>query len=114
MTDNTKNGDRATPRQMQRQQIFVINGAPEFLDIVRELLQDERYNVTTTNFVPRTFEQITGLPPQLLIVELAFGEDAGWDLLAQLRRGAATNAIPVVLVSTQLKLLEQARTNHAL
>jgi response regulator RpfG family c-di-GMP phosphodiesterase len=41
-------GARATPAQMKRQHVFVINGSPDFLDIMRELLQDEAYNVTTT------------------------------------------------------------------
>jgi len=49
---------RATPEQMQRQHVFVVNGSVEFHDVVRELLQDEHYNVTTTNFIPRTFHQI--------------------------------------------------------
>jgi hypothetical protein len=48
----SSNGARATPEQMRRQHIFVVNGSAEFLDVVRELLQDEHYNVTTTNFVP--------------------------------------------------------------
>jgi hypothetical protein len=54
-------GARATPAQMRRQHIFVVNGSVEFLDVVRELLQEERYNVTTTNFVPRTFHQRTAV-----------------------------------------------------
>ena len=40
--------------QESRRHIFVINGASAFLNLMRDLLQDERYNVTTTNFVPRS------------------------------------------------------------
>ncbi|HEX2348902.1 MAG TPA: hypothetical protein VHI51_10765, partial [Ktedonobacterales bacterium] len=53
-------------RQGQRQHIFAVNHDPEFLDVMRMLLQDERYNVTTTNYVPRTWEQIAALQPSLL------------------------------------------------
>ena len=49
----TDDGSRATPEQMHRQHIFVVNGSADFLDVVRELLQDEHYNVTTTDFVPK-------------------------------------------------------------
>ena len=101
-------GALATPEQMQRQHIFVVNGSAEFLDVVRELLQDEQYNVTTTNFVPHTFEQIETARPSLLIVDLIHGEMAGWDLLAELRHEAATRDIPVILVSTSKQLLEKA------
>src|SRR3954467_11527113 len=93
-------GARATPEQMRRQHIFGVNGSIEFLDVVRELLQDEHYNVTTTNFVPRTFHQIETARPSLLVVDLCHGEQAGWDLLTELRQQAATRQIPVILVST--------------
>ena len=43
--------------QEGRKHIFAINGSPEFLNIVRELFQEEAYNVTTTNFVPNSFDQ---------------------------------------------------------
>jgi DNA-binding response OmpR family regulator len=107
-------GGRATPEQMQRQHVFVVNGSVEFLDVVRELLQDEHYNVTTTNFVPRTFHQIETARPSVLVVDLCHGEEAGWDLLTELRQEAATQQIPVILVSTSKQYLERARAEHAL
>jgi len=107
-----KNQARATPEQMTRKHVYVVNGAPEFLDIVRELLQDEHYNVTTTNFVPRSFESIEAAQPQLLIIDLVIGERAGWDLLTQLREAISTRDIPVLLVSTRRQLLEEARERH--
>jgi two-component system response regulator VicR len=107
-------GARATPEQMQRQHIFVVNGSAEFLDVVRELLQDENYNVTTTNFIPETFEQIEVARPSLLIVDLIHGEMAGWELLAEVRHEAATRDIPVILVSTSRQLLEKAEMERVI
>lgn len=96
-------------RQMVRQHVFVVNGSPPFLDIMRELLQDERYNVTTTNFVPRTFEQVETLQPALLVIDIVVGEQAGWDLLERLHREASTNQVPVLVVSTDPGLLDRAQ-----
>jgi CheY-like chemotaxis protein len=107
-------GARATPEQMKRKHVFVVNGSIEFLDVVRELLQDEQYNVTTTNFVPRTFHQIETARPSLLVVDLCHGEQAGWDLLTELREEAATRQIPVILVSTSKRNLERAEAEHAI
>src|ERR687897_1176581 len=107
-------GARATPEQMQRQHIFVVNGSVDFLDVVRDLLQDEEYNVTTTNFVPLTFQQIEIARPSLLIVDLIHGEMAGWDLLAELRQEAATRDIPMILVSTSKQLLEKAEAERVI
>jgi CheY-like chemotaxis protein len=105
-------GGRATPEQMERQHVFIVNGSPEFLDIIRELLQDEHYNVTTTNFVPRSFETIESARPDLLVIDLVLGERASWELLGRLRESASTRNIPVLLMSTTPRLLDVAREQH--
>ena len=97
--------------RMDRQHIFAVNGAIDFLDVLRDLLQEENYNVTTTNFVPNTFEQVEALQPDLLIIDLAVGERAGWKLLEALGQGAATNGIPVIVVSTSTTLLDEAQAD---
>lgn len=82
-----------------RQHILAINGEPDFLNLIRSLLQDERFNVTTTNFVPESFAMIDALQPALLIVDLVIGERAGWELRGRLHREAGTRGIPVIAVS---------------
>ncbi len=96
-------------KQMHRQHIFAVNGSPDFLDLLRELLQEEQYNVTTTNFVPDTFDQINALNPDLLIIDLAVGERAGWDLLEHLGKDAQTEGIPVIVVSTSPQILDDVQ-----
>lgn len=102
---------QAERRQMGRKHVFVVNGAPEFLNFVRELLQDEEYNVTTTNYVPETFDQIAVLAPDLLIIDLVVGIQAGWDLLDRLQAEAGTRGIPVIITSTAPNLLERAEAD---
>jgi CheY-like chemotaxis protein len=101
--------DAAETEQMARKHVFVVNGAVEFLDILRELLQDEHFNVTTTNFVPRTYDQIEALKPDLLMIDLAVGIQAGWELLERLARETATKQIPVIVFSTVPQMLEDVR-----
>lgn len=96
---------------MTRQHIFVVNGAKEFLDTVRDLLESESYNVTTTNFVPETFDQIMALEPSLIIIDLEIHVRAGWDLLERLHADAATRGIPIVVVSADPALLDKAQAN---
>ncbi len=97
---------------MARPHVFVVNSVPEILDVLRELLQDERYHVTTATFAPQTFDQITALQPSLLVVDLAVSAQAGWDLLAELQGNASTRGIPVVVVSTDPHLLDRAEDAH--
>ena len=103
--------DAAEIQQRGRKHVFVVNGAPEFLNLMRELLQDDDFNVTTTNYVPETFQSIEVLAPDLVVIDLVVGQRAGWDLLEQLRAGAATRGIPVILASTDPTLLERAQAD---
>lgn len=100
-------------RQEGRKHVFAINGSAEFLNIVRELFQEERYNVTTTNYVPASFEQIAALQPDVLIVDVVVGQQAGWELLERLHAAAATSGIPVLVTSTSHQLLERAQAHVA-
>jgi CheY-like chemotaxis protein len=101
----------AEHQQRGRKHVFVVNGEPDFLNLMRELLQDEDFNVTTTNYVPETFQTIEVLAPDLIVADLVVGQRAGWELLEQLRAGAATRGIPVILASTDPKLLERAEAD---
>src|SRR5215208_6732833 len=97
---------------MERKHIFAVNSAPEFLDFVRELLQDEQFNVTTTNYVPRTYDQIAALQPDLLVIDLVVGIQAGWDLLERVQVEVLTRGIPVVVTSTDPGLLARAEAER--
>jgi len=107
------NTDVSTPGPARRPHIFVVNGSPEFLEVVRLLLLDEHYHVTATNFLPETFDQIAVLQPAVLVIDLAVGRQAGWDLLARLHAEAATRQIPVLVTSTDARLLERAQVDFA-
>ena len=90
--------------QQGRKHIFCVNGAAEFLALLAELFSDEHYNVTTKNYVPETFEMITSLQPDLLIVDLVVGVHAGWALLERLTQAAATRGMPVIVTSTDQRI----------
>ena len=95
--------------QVLRRHVFAINTSPEFLNIIRELFQEEGYNVTTTNFAPNSFAQIEALQPDALIVDVAIGQEAGWQLLEQLGADADTAGIPALVLSTDPRLLKLAQ-----
>src|SRR5215207_5317626 len=99
--------------QQPRRHVFAINTSPEFLNIVRELFQEEGYNVTTTNFAPNSFQQIEALQPDALIIDIAIGQEAGWELLEQLSADADTAGIPALVLSTDARLLAHAAAHAA-
>jgi twitching motility two-component system response regulator PilH len=95
--------------QVGRQHVFAINASAAFLNVVRDLFQEEDYDVTTANIVPTSFEQIATAQPDALMVDLVPGEQAGWELLERLHTDAVTTGIPVLVCSTSPRLLEQAQ-----
>ena len=95
-------------RHTPRKHIFAVNSSPDFLLIIQELLEDEGYAVTTSDFEPNVFTRIVMRQPDALIIDLAVGE-AGWDLLERLHAEPATTGIPMLVTSTSPALLEQAR-----
>lgn len=116
MTDrDTLTDDRQVEwDQLGRKHIFAVNSDPVFLDLVRTLLQGESYNVTTTNHVPRTFNQIVALRPDLIIINLTPREFSGWNLLERLYGEALTHQIPMIVTSTNPQFLDHARRNSEL
>jgi CheY-like chemotaxis protein len=107
-------------RRAPRQHVFAVNSSPDFLLIVRELLEGEGYAVTTSGFESNVFTRIVMRQPDALMIDVSPGESAGWDLLRRLHTEPATTGIPVVVTSTSPALLNQAReeaaeygTNHS-
>jgi DNA-binding response OmpR family regulator len=76
------------------------------------LLQDQRYNVTTTNYVPRTWDQIAVLQPNLLLIDLAPRLQAGWNLLERLHAEGVTSRIPVLVTSSDRHLAARVQAEH--
>jgi len=91
---------------------MVIDASRMILGVMRELLEFDRYAVTATTFVPESFAQIEALQPNLLIIDLAIHQHVGWDLLERLALEALTRSIPVIVTSTDPKLLQRAEANQ--
>lgn len=96
-----------------RKHVFAVNSSPDFLLIVREVLADEGYAVTTSDFEPNVFTRIVMRQPDALVVDVAPGESVGWDLLRRLHLEAKTRDIPVLATSTNPALLEEADNEAA-
>jgi CheY-like chemotaxis protein len=99
---------RGTPRK----HLFVVNRSPDFLLIARDLFEEEGYGVTTNEFAPTVFARIIMRHPDALIVDLAPGDPAPWDLLERLHAEGEATDIPILVTSTSPRLLEQARAEY--
>lgn len=97
--------------QVRRKHIVMVDSSRAFTEIIAELLIDERYGVTASDYVPEIFTQITLMGPDLIIIDLILTQKAGWELLERLELETLTRNIPVIVTSTNPELLERALAN---
>lgn len=80
--------------------ITVVNDNPEFLELMRDVLEDERHQSTTVDGdQPDAIDRIQASRPDLLIIDVRLGIDGthGWDVVQEVRRELEFHGLPVVL-----------------
>jgi two-component system, chemotaxis family, chemotaxis protein CheY len=90
--------------------VTVVNDNPEFLDLVGDILKDERYAVTLVDGGdPKPLERIRDSRPDLLMIDLRLGSDKlhGWEIAQQVRHDPALSEVPILLASADLVALAE-------
>lgn len=83
-----------------RHRVTVVNDSPEFLELMRDILEGDRYDVSIING-----ERISGIEPirvtqpELLIVDLRLSQPkiTGWDIARQIRADPELASVPMIL-----------------
>jgi CheY-like chemotaxis protein len=80
--------------------ITVVDDDPTFIEMMREILADEGYQVMTSLGGSDVLATIHKPRPDLIILDIRMEKpDAGWTLLSTLRLGTDTSDIPVIVSS---------------
>jgi CheY-like chemotaxis protein len=88
--------------------ITVVNDNPEFLEMIRDVLEDERYETITLDVdTPDTLDRIRASDPDLLMIDLLLGHegDEGWRLAQQIRGVPGFERLPVIVCSGDVPAL---------
>jgi CheY-like chemotaxis protein len=81
-----------------RKHILVINNDATVLEVVRELLEDEGYQVSLRAYANKDLAEIVAIEPDLIVLDYMWAsDDGGWSLLQVLRVDPRTSTIPIVL-----------------
>jgi CheY-like chemotaxis protein len=89
--------------------ITVVNDNPEFLDLVHDILEDDRYEVTTIDGdQPDALARIRASRPDLLMIDIRMGTDTlhGWRVAQEVRADPGFDRLPILLCSADLLALE--------
>jgi CheY-like chemotaxis protein len=94
-----------------RPRITVIDDSPDFLDLMRDVLEAE-HEVLTYNVV-RSIAEIAASSPDLLLIDLHSGARAGgltgWEILALARSHPDLRDVPAVVCSADFAALREDR-----
>jgi CheY-like chemotaxis protein len=82
----------------QTPHILVVNHAPEILDLMRELLGEAGYRVSTLTRPDQDIDSIVAIAPELIIIDYMWSSsDNEWTLLNLLTIDRRTRDIPVIV-----------------
>lgn len=88
--------------------IMVVNDTQEILDMFRDLLEQEGYEVILYSYAIQDMDEILRHKPDLMILDYIFGaERTGWQLLQKLKMRRDTAAIPVVICTAAKRQVEE-------
>ena len=88
--------------------IMVVDDTQEILELFREILEDEGYEVHLHAFAVRDLAEIERVAPDLLILDFIMTDErSGWQLLQKLKMRPATAALPVVACTGALRQVEE-------
>jgi CheY-like chemotaxis protein len=88
--------------------VTVVNDNPEFLELVGEILAQDRYDTTLVDGdLPDAIERIRASRPDVLMIDLRMGHDElhGWQVVRQVRADDDFGDLPILLCSADSRAL---------
>jgi CheY-like chemotaxis protein len=89
--------------------ITVVNDNPDFLALVRDILEDDRYDTTTIDGDRAdALDAVRASRPDLLMIDLRMGSDGlhGWGIAQQVRADPNFDGLPVLICSADMQALQ--------
>jgi CheY-like chemotaxis protein len=94
---------RHTKREDAVARITVVNDRPDFLEVMREILEPADHAVTTLNGDELDVAELAATGPDLLIIDLRLDAQrsrlSGWEMVVLARADHRLEGVPIVLCS---------------
>ena len=91
-----------------RGRILVVNDTPEILDLFRDILEEEGYEVVLHSYATRDLDEVKAVGPDLIVLDFIIGgEDQGWQLLQKLKLDRETEQIPIIVCTAAVGLVRE-------
>jgi CheY-like chemotaxis protein len=77
--------------------VLVVDDTPALLDLVRDFLTAEGYEVATCLFSRQAYPMARQVRPRVILLDIVMPEVSGWDVLEQLRADPQLRTVPIVI-----------------
>lgn len=95
---------------MPGKRITIINDDAVYMELMKDLLDDEGYRATIWNRNENAYYVIKRERPSLVIIDIRLqSPDEGWKILEQMRLDPMTTAIPAIVCSADTQFLRWKR-----
>jgi CheY-like chemotaxis protein/anti-sigma regulatory factor (Ser/Thr protein kinase) len=94
---------------LHRGRLLVVDDDPQVVDLVRQLLEDESYEVIAATDGQEALEAIAHKPPHVILLDLLMPRMDGFTVIEHLQRDPQLRQIPVIVLTAKtLTAIEQA------
>jgi PleD family two-component response regulator len=85
------------------QQVVVVNGSPDMLELLESVLDAGHYNVVFVSDTGRAYSQIKQNRPQLVILCIAIDDPVAYQVLSMLKLDPDTSNIPILTYTNEFE-----------
>jgi CheY-like chemotaxis protein len=96
--------------------VTVVNDTPDFLDLVHDILEGDRYETTLIDGdQDDAFERVRASRPDLLMIDLRLGGQglSGWEIAQRVRGEPNLEGLPVIVCSADLQAMSELESDLA-
>jgi CheY-like chemotaxis protein len=84
---------------MREAKILVVEDDDDIRDSLKELLEEEGYQVDTAANGEQALNRLRGEAPQLILLDLMMPVMDGWEFQRQLRDSPSLSGVPIIVIS---------------
>ena len=96
--------------------VTVVNDTPDFLDLVHDILEGDRYETTLIDGDQGdAFELVRASRPDLLMIDLRLGGHglSGWEIAQRVREEPNFKGLPVIVCSADVQAMSELESDLA-
>ncbi len=110
-SDASPPGEPSAPGKVAR--ILVVDDEEDVLQLVRTILDGDRYAILTAGGGAEAIEIAVRERPDLILLDVMMPEISGWEVCSMLKNSAATQGIPIVMLSVKNEIRDMITSMQA-